>query len=274
MEKNIEKTLNSFKIYLHNLGYSDSTLSNYIFCLKDFLAYLLENSKNIDNFNNDDLQSFRSSLISRYKNGTINSKIFAVKKYSDYLKSIGHQVDLLDLHVLKTKGRKDLLPVNNFNKLLAHIDEVAKNDVIRDRDKLLLSLLYYTGIKTRIILTLRPRNLRDGSIFLDDKFIGLPNGFCNKLDEYIDKIKLSPDQFLFFSNASQRINFNAKLTEKSVQDLFNKYKVILGNNYSIRDLRHSYLFKLKNKTPRFIINKIYSHKTLSISNEYFDKLFI
>lgn len=268
MNKIFTSELNNFLKYLNSNGYSKSTISNYSFGLKNFFNYL--NKKEIDsvNFKNQDIINFKKTLIDKNSGQTINSKIFAIKKYVEYLKETKN-IDLnWNIDIIKIKNKKNIIPIKNINKLLNYISKDNKNNITQERDKLLIKMLYYTGFRTKELLKVAPKNISDNIVKLHNKNIILNSDLADCIKDYIKKFNIKNEQYIFFSYGGQKLNFNSHLTEKSVQDIFNKYKKIIDKNLSIIDLRNSYAVNLKERLINTKFNKIYSHKIIKFDGDY------
>ena len=83
-------------------------------------------------------------------------------------------------------------------------------------------------------------------------------------------MKINNDDFLFINlTRAQKYNDEKKcLTEKSVEDIFNKYKKIIGNNLSLRDLRSSFVTNLDNYFYQLGIEKIYKYNEVETNLDY------
>lgn len=268
MLQNINTVLSEFKIYLENCEYGKSTISGYLFGLADFLNYLRKNNIDFDNFDNRTLELFKESLFGRNSDSTINTKIFSIIKYADYLKSLGIQINDLKPNLNKLPKKKNINLIKDFKKIINHVYKINKNNITKGRDKLLLELLYYTGIRPRDLLELKAKDFIDNTLLTSRERIVIDKYLCDQITEHILKNNLANDNFLFFNYAQRHLNLNRHLTEKSVEEIFNKYKIVLDNNLSLRDLRHSYRIGLQNNFDNIKINKIYSHKVISFSGHY------
>lgn len=268
MNKIFTNELNNFLKYLNNNGYSKSTINNYSFGLKKFFDYLNKKEIGSVNFKNQDIINFKKTLIDKNSGQTINSKIFAIKRYVEYLKETKNINLNWNIDIIKIKNKKNIIPIKNINKLLNYINEDNKNNIIQERDKLLIKMLYYTGFRTKELLEVVPKNISDNILKLHNKNIILNADLADCIKDYINKLKIKNEQYIFFSYGSKKLNFNSHLTEKSVQDIFNKYKSIIDINLSIIDLRNSYAINLKERLINTKFNKIYSHKIIKFNGDY------
>ncbi len=268
MNKFCINELDKFLKYLGTNNYSKSTINGYYFGLKEFFHYLNKNKTSLINFKNQDIINFKKILIDKNSGQTVNSKIFAIKKYVEYLKEIKNINLNWNIDIIKTKTKKNIIPIKNINKLLNYVDKKTKNNIICERDKLLIKMLYYTGLRTKELLKIKPKNISDNILKLYNKNIILKYNFVNNINNYINKLKIKNEQYLFFSYASQKLNLSSHLTEKSVQDIFNKYKKIIDKNLSIIDLRSAYIGNFKEKLINIKFDKIYSHEIVKFNDDY------
>ena len=125
-------------------------------------------------------------------------------------------------------------------------------------------------MRTNDILKIKIKDFDDTIINLQSNKVILNKELACQIKNYIDLTKLNSDDFLF-SNYTRALKDNHgknHLTEKSVQDIFNKYKKIVNNNLSIRDLRNSFITNLDNYFSRLEIDKIYKYDTAETDLDY------
>lgn len=262
---NKELILEKFKNFLLKKELSKSSIQSYALGLSSFLSFLYKNNVSYLSFNNDDIENYALKLTG--SNQSINSKLFSIKKYCEYL----NENNLNEIY-FKAKFKKikkkdiNLISQKYFDEIIDFIDNNSKNDLIKLRDVLIFKFLYYLGIRVSDLVKIKIEDVKidEYSLLVNNKNIILEKDLFIDLLKYIEKI---PDSsFLFFSFASNRFNFNKGLTVKSIEDIFNKYIKIIGNDYTINDLRNSYLSDNKVYVP--IIDKIYSHKIISYHDDF------
>ena len=274
MKKNYLNEINAFLEYLRNKNYAKSTINGYYFGLKDFFDYLLNNNVGAMKFKNQDIIDFKETLINKHSSfQTVNSKIFAIKKYAEYLKEEENINIDWDVNIIKVKSKKDLIPIKNIGKLLNYINEKTKNPIICERDKLIIKILYFTGIKTKELLKIKDGDIINNILELENKKILLNKHLLKDLNNYINLANIKNSEYIFFNYspanpARKKLQANKHLTEKAVQDIFNKYKSIINDKLSIIDLRNSYASNLKGKYVKLRFNKINNHKTIKTDDDY------
>jgi site-specific recombinase XerD len=273
MKKNFSNEINVFLKHLKATGYAISTINGYYFGLKDFFNYLKNNKIDLTEFRNQDILNFKKTLSNKCSAQTINSKIYAIKKYIKYLSQEKNINIDCNIDIIKVKNKKDLIPIKDINKLLDYIDKETKNNFIRERDKLIVKMLYYTGIKTKELLKIKKEDVINNILKLENKIITLNKLLIKDLDNYINHANIQDAEYIFFNYspanpARKKFKANKPLTEKSAQDIFNKYKSIINSKLSIIDLRNSYVRNLKRKYVELKFNKINSHKIIHTNNDY------
>lgn len=251
---NKDKIIIEFKDYLMKKGFTKSSVDGYIFALIGFLNYLKNNQLGFYEFSNKDILNYKKSLDCSPQ--TINVKLAAIKKYCVYLKdAINFNIDY-DVPAVKTFTKKSIEVIDNFNNILENIEMIQKDASIILRDKLIFSLLYYLGIRASELVKIKRKDVNSGHLFINDKKIIINKLLFKDIDNYINKLGLEDDEYLFFSHShgNKKNKIDKNLTVKSVEDLFNKYTKFLNKKYSINDLRNSYKFNSKNTMNIDMIN--------------------
>ena len=267
--------LNDFLEYLREKKYTKSTLNSYYFAIKDFFNFLVSNNLSNTKFNNNNIQHFINEISKKNTPQTINSKIFAIKKYIAYLRENKNIVIDFDINPIKMNTKKTITPIGDINKLINYIEKANKNELIKNRDKLIIKLLYYVGAKTNDIIKLKKKHFRKNILNFGDKQIIISDETGRDIKNYLEIINIKDDEYIFFnfSPAQSKIKSNKKhLTQKSVQDIFNKYKKVISNDLSIRDLRNSLLANNKNNPLNINLTKIYFINTINYGGDYLQYL--
>ena len=269
MKKYLEE-LNKFTIFLENSGYKSPTVKSYFYNLKDFFQFLKRREIELYKFNSQTVNEYLNSLKSKNSAQTINSKIYAITKFIEYIKNQQNIDIALNLIHIKTKNKKELKPIKNIGTIINEIDLKEKNLFIKNRDKLLINLIYFTGLRTKDILKLTVNDIDDNIIRVNSNIIFLNNELIKQIKDFASLIKLNGDNFLFtnFTPAQKSNKSKNSLTEKSVQDIFNKYKGVIDNNLSIRDLRSSYVTNLDEHFLALKIIKIYGYSDVETELDY------
>ncbi len=257
-----KETLNNFLQNLKKFGYSRTTLESYKFNIIDFQKFLNERGLSLNNFSNLEVVDYKDLIKNLYSPQTVNVKLASIKKFVLYNKKLNFNCNVPPI---KTKNKKNIKTIDNFNDLLREVDKKSKSCLMKERDKNFLKILYYTGLKTKEVTNLKPKNIKENALIIKNKTISLKKDLISDLKKYIKKIGIENNQFIFYSFSPSLKNSlpNKPLTEKAIEEMFNKYKKDIDSDITIRDLRNSYIIKQKNELPGNISEE-YDITTLSV----------
>jgi site-specific recombinase XerD len=254
-----EKIINDFRKYLIDKKYTKSSVYTYSFGLTNFLRFLKEHDCEPEVFNNTDIIKFKDSLNNSQQ--TNNVKLFAIKKYCDYLKAQKNITIDYEVDYAKPTSKKSSNLVDNFDKILQNIQEMAADGLLRSRNLLIFKFLYFLSLRVNDLIKIKKSNILDNHLCFGDRNIIINNELVKDLEKYFQETGLQNQEYLFFSCASRKPDFTKGLTVKSVEDIFNKYTGFLKNKISINDLRNSYnLIKNKSTTE---INNVFGHSEIT-----------
>jgi Site-specific recombinase XerD len=229
--------IHDFIDWLKKKGYSHATVSNYYFSINQFLVYLAKNKISSEKFSEKNYLDFITEFTANKSKQSKNSYIYAIIKYCDFLnenKGIKIEINILPL---EKAGKKNFKPVGNIDELRKIILKSGKETA--ERDDLLVTVLYETGIKTKEILKIKPSNLEGELININDKIIRINGKLREKIINYCRKYNISNNQYLFFRYAGKKKNYNSPITERAAQEIIKNLKKITGSDFSINDLRKS-----------------------------------
>ncbi len=238
----MKKELKEYKQYLISLNLKRSSIKNYIWHLNKFFAWL-DNEK----ITEKKLKEYYEYLLHQYdKIATINLRLIILNNYLKYLKKRFRYITLThkkeELEILSSKQLQDFLeqPLKN-------------NSAIGLRDKVLLELLYSTGLKVGKIILLKKEYIDDikNEIIINNNIIPIQPIAWSYLEKYLEKRKDdSPWLFINFDRAKKyqgKKEDNNYLTVRSVERIIEKYsrklKPILKINPQI--LRNTLAYNLK-----------------------------
>jgi site-specific recombinase XerD len=229
--------IHDFIDWLKKNGYSQATISNYYFSINQFLIYLTKNKIGSEKFSEKNYLDFITEFTVKKSKQSKNSHIYAILKYCDFLNKIrGMKIEIKNLPLEKT-SKKDFKPVKNINDLSGIILNSGKE--MAERDGLLLTMLYETGLKTKELLKTKPRGIKNESININGKIVKINLKLQEKIFYYCRKNNIGDNQFLFFSYAGKKKNYNSPITERAAQEIIKNLKKITGSDFSINDLRKS-----------------------------------
>lgn len=267
---NKREILDNVKYYLREKGFAETSIQGYSFGLADFLNYLEKNKYDFENFLNQNIVNYKNSLSCSQQ--TINVRLFAIRKYCEYLKSQKNIFIDFDVPFVKNPHKRSVNVITEFDKILQNIQLIQKDEVVVLRDKLIFIFLYYLGLRAADLVKIKKEDINENYLSLGEKKLVL-NSFCSiNLKNYINRVDLRDNDYIFFSFSRiyKKNQLNKGLTVKSIEDLFNKYTKFLDSSYSINDLRNSYRI---NNQKTIEINDAFNHQEINWSGDYLSFLF-
>ena len=254
--------------------YSDLTIISYKTDLVQFNSFLL-NSFSITNPNKVDfkiVRSWISSLVeSDLQSSSINRKISALKSFYRFLEISDYSTHNPTLKIIAPKISKKL-PVfvekSNINELLDK--DFFENDFCGHRDKLIIEVFYFTGIRLTELLNIRLNDIDYINSSLKvlgkrnkERIIPLAYTLLNKIKLFVKNYNL--DNYLFANKDKN------KLYPKKVYRIVNKYISLVSSvkKKSPHILRHSFAtHMLNNGADLNAIKELLGHANLSATQIY------
>ncbi len=277
----MDRHVNGFLKYLNiEKNSSPHTITKYSFELKNLLDFL-NNKHSLFDFNKVKITDLRKYLeYIKDKNSlspaSVSNKIAVIKSFFRYL-SENSLIDSNPAVLLRLPRKPRKIPkfLNDIElaKLLAIPDRVSlKKSTLRD--KLVLYLLAYAGLRKSELLNLNWDDINLGSKYLivrngknkTDRIIPLHKSIISLLDEYLSTRLPLENKALLISNQSNR------LSSTSLEYLFRKYLKFSGlenKRYTLHSLRHTFATRLLNKNVSlFKIKNLLGHKSIESTEIY------
>jgi integrase/recombinase XerC len=254
--------------------YSDLTITSYKTDLVQFNSFLL-NSFSITNPIKVDFKIVRnwiSSLVeSDLQSSSINRKISALKSFYRFLEISDYSTHNPTLKIIAPKIAKKL-PVfvekSNINDLLDK--DFFENDFCGHRDKLIIEVFYFTGIRLSELLNIGLNDIDYINSSLKvlgkrnkERIIPLAYAILNKIKLFVKKYNL--DNYLFTNE------YKNKLYPKKIYRIVNKYISLVSSakKKSPHILRHSFAtHMLNNGADLNAIKELLGHASLSATQVY------
>ena len=276
-----------FKEYIHYLEIEKTQSENTIISinsdLKQLKKFLLE-YRDIEKLDDVDYIILRNFLNyigkTHVTKRTIRRKISTLRGFFTYLyeqRKIKKNISLLiEFPTFKINEPK-IIGLSDINKLRGVINE---EKIIELRDKLLLELLYSTGIKVKEALSLGEGviNLEKREIRVievkSDRIVYFSNRSMELLKKYIElkkhyyKEKYNSD-ILFINNKGERLNTGI------LRKNFIQYKERAKINQEVNPImfRHTFaVHMLKNGMSLEYVKELMGHSALGITKKYLDIL--
>lgn len=271
----------SFLSYLSlERKYSPHTITAYkadleewtLFCSNEFSL------EDIDNANYSLIRSWIVLLVdSKVSNRTINRKIASLKAYYKFLLRIGHiSSNPLAKHTALKTAKKVEIPFSEV-EMEAVLQQISySNDFEGARDKLIVALLYTTGMRRAEMINLKVGNVNFSAMTLKvlgkrnkERILPLLSSTKDLFDEYFDyreTLKSIKDgEFVFLSKSGN------KIYETLVYRIINRYfsEVSSKVKKSPHILRHTFATHLLNKGADLnSVKELLGHSSLASTQVY------
>ena len=254
--------------------YSDYTITSYKIDLNQFFNYLIE-EYNIDIPQNVTFKIVRNwisyLLESGLKARSVNRKISSLKSYFKFLVISNYSDSNPTLKITSPKTSKRLPVFIEKEKINSLLDAKFFDDnFIGYRDKLIIELFYFTGIRLSELLNISIKDVDFNNSQIKvlgkrnkERLIPLTYTLISELKNYINKHNIN--SYLFVDEN------NKKLYSKKVYRIVNKYisKVSSIKKKSPHILRHSFAtHMLNNGADINAIKEILGHTNLSATQIY------
>ena len=278
------KIVNEYIDYIANeRGYSSHTVRAYSRDLVDFFettgtdSYLKITKFDIQDF----LQQDNNRKLST---STISRKISTIKSFFNYCEKYHACIGNPAKGVIIPKKEKTLPNVLTRKEINCLLSLSIGSDKKSLRDKLILELLYSTGIRLSELnkIKLDDINLKHSTIHIrnakrnSDRIIIMGKFSLAAMKSYLEEMKLlsrmNSSNFLFpCERNSKKINKDNHLSDKSIYNIVKKYLMKISDNekLSTHSLRHTFATHLlENGADIMAVKDLLGHKSLSSTQVY------
>lgn len=276
--------IDNFISYLVNeKDSSPLTIHKYRSDLNRLMDYLNSTHKisNINDVTTNIIRDYLSYLKQSYpyKSSAMANKINIIKHFFSFLSKSGY-IGLNPTSLLSTPKKIKKLPkvLNEIElaKLLSAPNYIKssrekKNTV---RDKLILTMFAYTGIRRSELLNLSWDDINLGEKYLivrkaknkTDRLIPLHTRVSQLLDVYLAQRLPLKDNALFIGEQGKRLR---KITLVNLYKKYLKISGLMGKGYTIHTLRHTFATLLLKKDVNIVaISNLLGHKSLDSTQIY------
>jgi integrase/recombinase XerD len=193
----MSRELKNFIEYLIKNGLSKNSIDSYRRDLTQFEEFL---DKPIIESKSEDVLEFLGNFD---KKRTINRKLSSINAFFRY----AYKNELTDKKVKLTQTAPQKEPPKYLTK-----DEIMNGIALIDttfwlglRDKVLILLLYATGIKVSEAMNLKIDDIKDGWLYLKDRTIPVANVVVELLEEYLYKRPIK-NEYIFINNKGKKLS--------------------------------------------------------------------
>jgi len=274
-------SLEAFTSYLSlEKNYSDHTVTAYSNDILEFTSFcsIFYNTTAIDDIDYTIIRSWIVALVDKgISNRTVNRKIASLKGYYKFLQKIGHlSTNPLAKHkALKTKKKLEI-PFSELEmeKVLKQIP--FEDDFEGTRDRLIIELLYATGMRRAELINLKISDVNGSRTTLKvlgkrnkERLVPILHSLSGLISAYVSlrlNIPLQEDKpYLFLTKSGH------KIYETLVYRVINKYFGMVSPKVkrSPHILRHTFATHLLNKGADLnAVKELLGHSSLASTQVY------
>ena len=260
---------------LYEKAYSKHTILNY---KDDILEYLDFLKLEYENIVYEDLRYYLVYLKDKKKNSnsSIDRKISALRGFYKYLVNLKIlEVNPFDIVSGPKKGKK-LPRYFEYNELEELFNSVDISSVIGRRDRLILELLYATGVRVSEMVEIKVsdidisnRNINIIGKGNKERIVKFGEYCLDAINDYLDnsynKLNINNINYLFLNSRG------SKLTDRGVRYILDNLIKETGLNKKISPhmLRHSFATHLLNNGADLLtVQKLLGHESIKATQVY------
>lgn len=259
--------------------YSEHTLTAYRTDLSSFSDFIFTKfeQQELADVHYSQIRSWIVSLVeSGLSNTTINRKIASLKSFYKFLQKTKQlETSPLVKHVALKSSKKIQVPFSEaeVEKALNHLPETTFEEL---RDKLLIELLYSTGIRRMELIEIRLKNIDIPNQLLKvmgkrnkERLIPLLDGVTGTMETYLlERGKVAPahpEEYLFIT--SKGVKLYGTLVYRIINNYFSQVSSKVKKSPHI--LRHSFATHLLNQGADLnAVKELLGHSSLAATQVY------
>ena len=263
---------------LYEKAYSKHTILNYKDDILEYLDFLKLEELEYENIVYEDLRYYLVYLKEKKKNSnsSIDRKISALRGFYKYLVNLKIlEVNPFDI-VSGPKKEKKLPRYFEYNELEELFDSVDISNVIGRRDRLILELLYATGVRVSEMVEIKVsdidisnRNINIIGKGNKERIVKFGEYCLDAINDYLDnsynKLNINNINYLFLNSRG------SKLTDRGVRYILDNLikKTSLNKKISPHMLRHSFATHLLNNGADLLtVQKLLGHESIKATQVY------
>lgn len=247
--------LKRYKEYLTILNYSENTIKTYELAILQYLKYIKEINKELDQVEESEIFGLIKELKTIYRYTTINLKLSAIKKFYEFLK-----LDFPE-NVFIRNERKELYPLSDKQIKLFNDWLQLKNKNVSLPFKLMLN----TGIRIAELTKLEITDF----IAINNKYYVKINNTKNYSSRIIPLYKELYEEILEFYQENVFFGTVFDFTKRNYQYHIAQFGELFNIEVSLHTLRRTYATYLQaNKVNIQVVQKLLGHKNISTTMIY------
>lgn len=273
------ESIKEYIIYLKKeRNYSKLTLKNYAIDLEKFQMYLEEHNLNYLKLSKEDIRNYLKYLDKlKLKNTSISRILSSLRSFYSYL-IIHQKIDINPFKLVRNPKKESKLPVFlSYDEFMELLDKIKNEDDLSVRNKLILEMLYATGLRVSELTSIKLEdiNIGDKSIRIlgkgnKERIVYFGEYAKNVLNEYLNNhrnelLKGKNSKYLFINKNGDRLTFRGVeyLIDQISKQTSLKYKI------SPHVLRHTFATHLLQEGADLrSVQTLLGHSSLSTTQIY------
>ena len=261
---------------------SKKTIHNYEKQLKQFEAFLRGACavEHLDELKPIHIKQFVAMLQKRgCKPSYTNDMLKAVKVLCGYAYREGYTEELITKRVRNVKEPKVLIHTFNKDEINSLVHYYKNDDYLSIRNKLIIMMLFDTGIRIEELMTMRPEQIQDNYFVIYGK--GNKERVVPKsatVSKWMGKYMTVRNHYFDYRDAQPYVflSKNGKmLTEEAVRKFLISASKDVGVNPIVRvsphTFRHTFAHQqLKNGLDLYSLSRLLGHESVSITQRYLE----
>lgn len=270
------KYLSEYLEYLkYQKNYSDETIHSYSIDIEEFLDYINSECINICEVGYDVVKAWLINLDEKKnKSTTVSRKISSLRGFYKYL--INNKViDSNPFSLVSLPKKERHLPRFFYYNELEEMFQVPKlNTVLGQRDRLLLEMLYATGVRVSELVNIKVSDINGEEIKVlgkgnKERIVEFGDYAESILELYLNEgyksLNVKKSEYLFLNNRG------GKLTTRGVRYILDNIinKTTIDKKISPHMLRHTFATHLLNEGCDLLtVQELLGHESLTATSIY------
>lgn len=270
MNKDIKEKYNDYLKY--ELNYSDYTIKEYFLHLDKYFEYINLNKINYLNIKKDDVMGYLKHLDDqKLSNKSITNILSSLRNFYDFLldqKIVDNNIFRL---IRNPKIEKSLPNFLSYEEMRLILDSIDDKDILDKRNKLIVELLYSTGIRVSELVNMKVSdiNFTDKSIRVlgkgrKERIVYFGSYADEALKNYLDA-RNDKNEYLILNHKKE------KITTRGIEKIIDKITLncALNNNISPHTFRHTFATHLLNNGADIkSVQELLGHNSLNTTEIY------
>ena len=263
---------------------SPKTVANYRKQFSYFLLFLSRDQKitTLEELQPRHLKAYMITLQQKgNKASYINDLIKPVKRLCSYAVEEGYAEDNIAKRVKNVKEPRVLIHTFSPAEITGMIQYFKEGDYLSIRNRLILMILFDTGIRITELMTLKPEQIRDGYFQIfgkgrKERMVPL----SPEVSKWMMRYDVARERYFYFRNAEDYyfLSKNGKrLTEEGVCKFMRTAGKEIGVSPLVRvsphTCRHTFAHQqLKNGLDLYSLSRLLGHENIMITQRYLESL--